>query len=392
MPTNIRVAESTGNVPSARAVRDVSRDIHYLDADAAPYLLMSKRAGTRSVSAKEFEWIEKQRPTETDNVNNGAGITSGDTTIEVDTPNAYFVDDLVINMRTRELLRVTIGGASPITFVRGVGSVGAAAMNDNDPLMILGPSVQEGNDAGIERSVQESFLTNYVQIFEHPFGTTGTEQAVENYTGKDRPRLQKEFGRYHMEAIEKTFLLGQKNQDVSNPAKPRRYTGGFDYFIQLNGLNVVNAGGTLTEPTMEDFSRRLYEATGGGPTRVLFAASKVVAILNQIAAGRIMTVPKDEVYGISIKQWDSFFGPMFIVQHRLLKSAPDVTQTAGFGERLFGVDPQKLRYAALRTRDTKLTENVQSPSYDGWKDLYRTEAGFEIANPELHGILTNITA
>lgn len=389
MPTNIRVAESTGNVPSGRAVRDVSREIHYLDADAAPYVLMSKRAGRRAVSAKEFEWIEKQRPTETDNVIGAQ--TNVDTAIEVDTPNAYFVDDLVMNMRTREIFRVTVGGASPITVIRGVGSVVGTAMNDNDPLIILSPSVQEGNDAGIERSVQESFVTNYSQIFEHPFGTTGTEAAVENYTGKDRPRLQREFARYHMEALEKAFLLGQKNQDVSNPAKPRRYTGGFDYFIQLNGLNMVNAGGTLTEPTMEDFCRRIYEATGGGPTRVIFAASKVVAILNQLAAGRLQTVPRDDVYGISIRQWDSFFGPLFIVQHRLLKSAPDLTNP-GFGERLFGVDPKKLRYAALRTRDTKLVENVHSPGYDGWKDLYRTEAGFEIANPELHGILTNITA
>jgi len=390
MPTNIRVAESTANVPSSRAVRDVSRDIHYLDADAAPYVLMSKRAGRRSVSAKEFEWIEKLRPTETDNVIGAQ--TNVDTAIEVDTPNAYFVDDLVMNMRTREIFRVTVGGASPLTVVRGVGSVAGAAMNDNDPLMILGPSVKEGNDAGTERSVQESFLTNYPQIFEHPFGTTGTEAAVENYTGKDRPRLQREFARYHMEALEKAFLLGQKNQDTADTAKPRRYTGGFDYFIQLNGTNVVDAGGTLTEPTMEDFSRRIYEGTGGSNTRVLFAASKVVATLNQLAAGRLQTVPKDDVYGISIKQWDSFFGPMFIVQHRLLKSAPDTTADKGFGERLFAVDPKKLRYAALRTRDTKLAENVQSPGYDGWKDLYRTEAGFEIANPELHGILKNITA
>lgn len=389
MPTNIRVAESTANVPSGRAVRDVSRDIHYLDADAAPYVLMSKRAGRRTVSAKEFEWIEKQRPTETDNV--VGAQTNVDTSIEVDTPNAYFVDDLVMNMRTREIFRVTVGGASPLTVVRGVGSVAAAAMNDNDPLIILGPSVKEGNDAGVERSVQESFITNYTQIFEHPFGTTGTETAVENYTGKDRPRLQKEFARYHMEAIEKAFLLGQKNQDTSDTGKPRRYTGGFDYFIQANGLNVVNAGGTLTEPTMEDFSRRIYEATGGSNTRVLFAASKVVAILNQIAVGRLQTVPRDDVYGMSITQWDSFFGPMFIVQHRLLKSAPDLTDP-GFGERLYAVDPKKLRYAALRTRDTKLAENVHSPGYDGWKDLYRTECGFEIANPELHGILRNITA
>jgi hypothetical protein len=351
---------------------------------------MSKRAGRRAVSAKEFEWIEKLRPTEVDNV--VGAQTNVDTAIEVDTPNAYFVDDLVMNMRTREIFRVTVGGASPLTVVRGVGSVVGTAMNDNDPLIIIGPSVKEGNDAGTERSVQESFLTNYTQIFEHPFGTTGTEAAVENYTGKDRPRLQREFARYHMEAIEKAFLLGQKNQDTADTAKPRRYTGGFDYWIQLNGVNVVDAGGTLTEPTMEDFSRRIYENTGGSNTRVLFSASKVVAVLNQLAAGRLQTVPRDEVYGISIKQWDSFFGPMFIVQHRLLKSAPDITADKGFGERLYAVDPKKLRYAALRTRDTKLAENVHSPGYDGWKDLYRTEAGFEIANPELHGILKNITA
>ncbi len=387
MPTNIRVAESTKNVPASRAVRDVSREIHYVDPNASPYVLMSKRAGKRSVSNTEFEWIEKQRPGETDQVNGAQ--TNVDTAIEVDNPTFYFVDDLVMNMRTREIFRVTVAGASPLTVVRGVGSVAGTAMNDNDDLIIIGPAYPEGADAGVERSVQESFITNYTQPFRHPFGTTGSEAATENYSGRDRPRLQKEFAREHMIAIEKAFLLGQKNIDASDTGKPRRYTGGFDYWIQLAGTNVVDALGTLTEPELEDFSRRVFEATGGSDTRVMFVSSNVASVLNQLAAGRLQTVPRDKVYGIAISQWDTIHGTLFIVKHRLLKNGPGGT---GFGERIFAADPKKLRYTALRTRDTQLKENIQNPSYDGWKDEYLSEVGFEISNPEVHGILKGITA
>ncbi len=383
MPTNIKARESTENIPASRRVRDVSNTIHYLDPNENPFTLLMKRSQRRTVVNSKFEWIEKELPTKVDQVNGAQ--TSGETAIEVDNGNLYFPHDLVLNVRTNEIFRVVSVAANVLTVVRGVGSVAGAAMNDNDDVMIVGSANEEGGALGTERSVQEAYPFNYTEIYRHPFGTTGTEAASENYGGTDRPRLRKEAGVYHMIDLEYSNIYGQRNIDTTDTNKPRRYSGGFLYWVTTN---VQDALGTLTEPEMETFCQTAFASTGGSNTRVFLASPLVVSVLDQIAAGRLQTVPKAQTYGVDVQQWVTVHGTLLVVKHRLLKHGPGGT---GFGGHALAIDPKKLAYASLRTRDTKLLVDRQSPGDDAWTDEYLTECGFEVRNQQVHAVLKGVT-
>ncbi len=382
MPTNIRVRESTENIPSSRRVRDVADTIQYLDPNENPFVLLSKASGSRTAVNSKFEWIVKDLPTKSSQVDTTTGTG---TTLQVDDASIFFVNDVVQVVRTGELVRVTAVSSPNLTVERGVGSTSTTAVADNDDLLIIGTSNAEGGSLGVPRSVQETYPYNYTQIFKLPIGTTGTESVSENYGGRDQARLRKEAGIYHMMEIERSFLYGQRNIDTTSTANPVRYSGGFLYWVTTN---LQTAGGVLTEPEMETFTQTVFSHTGAGNTRVLFASPLVVSVLDQLAAGRLETVPSDKTFGIEVLTWLTSHGRLNIIKHRLLEDGPGGTGYSGYA---LAVDPKKVQFVPLRDRNTKLRMDVGTPGDDSWTDEYLTEAGFQMSNQKVHGVLYGVT-
>jgi len=392
--TVIRAPESTENIPSARRVRDVDKRIHYLDPDAAPFTLILARSRSRSAVNSKFEWIEKDLPAKWAPVNGAQ--TATDTAIEVDAGyGAYFsVGDVVENVRTFEKFRVTVVATDTLTVVRAVDGDGinGTAMNDNDDLMIIGNAFAEGSSAPAEKSHIETFPFNYTQILKLAFGTTGTQEVSENYTGPDRPRLRREKAIEHRIQMERTALFGERNLFTSGDTDatlntPRRYTGGFFYFFGT-ASNIKDAGGILTEAEMESWLGDVFAHTGSGNTRVLFASTLIISVLDQIAVARMQTVPRASTYGLGVTQWVTAHGELMVVKHRLLENGVNAT---GYGGFALAVDVGNLSYVYLNGRNTKMEIDIQANDADLWKDQYKTECGWQMENPLIHGVLKNVT-
>lgn len=227
--TVIRVHEATDLVPAARRVRDVASRIAYLDPDAAPLTVVLSQSPTSRVAVNsKFEWIEKDLPARWDQINNGAGYSATATSIVVDSGVEHFIGDVIAVVRTGEKMRITNVVTNTLTVVRAVDGdgVNGIAILDNDDLLTIGNALPEGDAVGVPRSHAESYPFNYTQIVRTPFGTTGTEENSENYTGKDRPRLRMEQAVAHKIDLERTALFGELNNDTSVAGSPRRYTGG----------------------------------------------------------------------------------------------------------------------------------------------------------------------
>ena len=304
--TMIRAAESTENIPSARRVRDVVRDLKYLDPDIAPLIQILQQANSAVCTNSKFEWIEKDLPARWDAVN---GTTGTGTSIVVDHSAYFSVGDIVNVPRTGEKFRVTVVTTSTetLTVVRGVGSTSTAAVADNDDLQIIGNAYAEGSLAGNPKSHQETYPYNYTQITRTQMASTGTEMESENYTGPDRPRLHMEGGIEHKLDLERTALYGERNIDTTSTDNPRRLTGGL-YFWLGTASNVKDAGGTLTEPEIESWLQSVFQHTGSSQSRLLLASATVISVLDQLAAGRIVTTSGESTYGIGVKQWNTGHG------------------------------------------------------------------------------------
>jgi len=158
--TVIRASESTENILAGRRVRDVVKDIAYLDPDIAPLTQILTLSRSASASNPKFEWQEKDLPARWDAVN---GTTGTGTSITVDNGAYFSVNDIVNVVRTGEKMRVTAVNTSTqvLTVVRGVGSTSTAAVADNDDLQILGNAYAEGSLSGTEKSNELSQPYNY---------------------------------------------------------------------------------------------------------------------------------------------------------------------------------------------------------------------------------------
>jgi len=388
--TMIRGAQATGNVSASQHVRDVADRLVYLDPEASPFsLTLSKERAEKATNFK-FEWAEKGgdfagagfAPKLTQ-VNNGAGYTAGDVSIVVDNGAYVNIGDTIKVVRTAEVLRVTNVVTNTLTVSRGVGSTAAAALVDNDDLFMIGPSIAEGASVGAANDFQEQWKFDYTQLYRHVASATETQQWVQNYIGQPRTRLRREKAVEHKIDLERSFLFGERNRDTTDTSAPINYTGGFLYWATANAKA---AGGTLTEPEVWDWCEDLFAHTASGPTRTLFASALVCSVIDLLAGARLQTVPKDDTYGIAVKEWLTSHGRLLIVKHRLLETGAGASGYGGYG---LAADMRQLKYRY--GRNTQLLTDRQAPGDDKWVDEYLTECGLEFRLPAAHGVLSGVT-
>jgi hypothetical protein len=382
--TKITAPESTANVPAERRVRDVADRIAYLDPNAAPLTLLTQKAKSFSVFNTKFEWIEKDleaRWAQADGT-----YADDDTAVDVaaGTGDYFSAGDIVKVPSTGEVFRVVSVSGDTLTVVRGIGG-SSAAIADEDDLLILSSAFAEGSASGAEKSHIETYPYNYTQIIRTAFGVTGSEDASENYTGKDRSRLRAEKAIQHKIDIERTALFGERALDTSSTSNPRRYTGGFLYFADSNRKDM---GGTMTMAEIEEWCQDLFAHTASGDTRVVFMSPLATSVVDQLAINAIRLVPSDKTFGIAVRELVTAHGTLMLVKHRLLVNGPG---GSGYGGYMLAVDPGKFGYAYLRGRNTKLRMDIQAPDVDGFKDEYLTECGWKVELPLVHGVAYNIT-
>lgn len=386
--TVIRAPESTENIPASRRVRDVAKRIAYLDPEAAPLTLVLSRARSKAASNTKYEWIEKELPARWDQLNMVGNATTTVTTLVVDHGSYFSVGDIVNNVRTGEKFQVSTITTNTLEVVRAVDGdrVTGSAMLDNDDLQIIGNAYTEGSLAGAEKSHQENYLYNFTQIVRTPFGVTGSEAQSENYTGPDRPRLRAEKAIEHKIDLERTAIFGERAQDiVTSTANPRRYTGGFLYYVTTNAQDM---GGLLTEPEMETFTQTIFGPTAAGDSRLLLASPLVISVIDQLVASRIQVHSGEDTFGLGVSTWQTGHGKLNIVKHRLLENGANGTGYAGYA---LCVDPSRMMYRFLRNRDTKLLVDIQAPDLDGSKDEYLTEMGWQVELEKVHGYMYGVT-
>jgi hypothetical protein len=319
---------------------------------------------------------------------NGA-VTAVAVTVNVDHGSYFKANDLVLNTRTGEIVRVTAVAANALTVVRGYGTVGGAAMLDNDELRRIGNAFEEGAAADTAKTVQVDVVTNYCEIFKTSLRLTGTEMATTLYGGMDLPLRQKMAGIEHSMKIESAFLFGQKYERLTTSAvnaatsHPIRTTQGILKFIQSNAISI---GGPMSEATFNnEFLRYVFTADKNyRQKRTIFVSPLVGGVMNQWANGKIQLVPTDKTFGITVNRYLSFFGEVNIVMHPLLEG--DVY--AGY---CIAVDLENVGYKYLSGRDTKLETDIVQDGTDARTDQFISECGLKVRLEGVHGYAYGIT-
>lgn len=376
----IQTIRSTNNVVATRRVIDIAKKIDVLEPDAAPLTLLTKKIDKRVTVNPEFKWMEEESLVKTDQVNDGTGMNSGDTTMAVDNGSRFRAGDVVKIPRTGEQVLVTAVATNDLTIIRGWGSTAAAAIVDNDPIVIVGNANQEHATKRNMIIGDQTIRTNYTQIFRTPFGISRTAANSEMYGGKDLAHIRMMQLIEHQKEIERAFWFGEPKEDLTG-THPRRATGGVDYWISTNA---TDAGGALTQIEFNTFLRTGFRY--GSKKKWLFAAPIVVEAISYWAAQKLQVSVNEKTFGISVMEYLTPFGSVSIV---LMNLFTEVTLYSGYA---YLIDVEGLAYRYLENSDTKLKTNIQANDADGQEDEYLTECGLQFNNEKKSALLYNVTS
>lgn len=379
-------ARGTGNISSSLRKIDMSSTVLELEPDVAPLLVLTSRLNSKSCHNPEFSWQEDKLRVRFDAVNNGAGYNSSATGIVVDTPALYAQYDLVKVTRTAEVMRVVSvnSGTSTLTVVRGVGG-GAAAIVDNDELLIGASAQPEGDTSKPARSGNPTKTTNYTQIVRTPFESTETLRHSDTFTEpSDWNRQANHAGIEHKKGLEYMYWFGRPSEDVTG-SQPLRTSGGIFYYLSTN---VTAVGGTLSETSFWAALRNglRYGSMNG---KTLFCSRLVVDVLQGFPRGKLNVLAADgDTYGLNVRRFQSAHGSINVVTHNLFEGA-----TYGGYAALIDLKNKRKRYLAndQGSRDTFIKQNIQANDADTRKDEYISEIGLESAQEQADALFTGVT-
>lgn len=372
----------TNNILAAKMKIDMAEKIALLQPSAAPLTVFLKRAQGKSLAATnpKFLWMEDDLGARWDAVNNGAGYADNATSVVVDNGDYFSAGDLVKVPRTGEVFSVTSISTNTLTIVRAFGVTAAAALVDNDPVVIVGNANEEGSGTRTLKSTLETEVFNYTQIWKTPFGVTNTQDKSNMYGGSDLSYQQMKKGVEHKVDMERSFLFGEKKL-LTSGSHPKRATGGLLSYLSQNNYD---AGGALTK---SEFDQNISELAFryGSSEKLMLCSARMLSVVNSWGDAKLQLEQGETTFGLSITKYVTPFGVLNLVYNPLLEGAV----YGGYGLIL---DVENIKYRPLQGRDTKLETNIQANDEDQRKDQYLTEAGLEVRLPKTHALITGVTS
>lgn len=393
-PTIVATQSGYENVQSAQRKYDISKSIARYMPDAAPFTVLIKNINSAAVIDATFKILEEQPQPWRDAVN--GAITASATSLVVDHGSYFKAQDLVKNERTGEVVKVTARSTNTLTISRGYGTTSAAAMNNDDPIRILGGAYEDGSAASAYRVVKVDSNTNYTQRFKESLKVPDTIMNTDLYGEPELQRLRKSKGIAHLIKIENALIFGEKalyNTSSSSNAtneEELRTTGGLLSWIDSNskslGDGTLTGGGTLTEADFNYWLENIMKFPGdrASAKRVFLSSSRLCSVIDGWGRDKLQTVPTDETYGIAVREYKSSHGIINVIKHPLL----DGDYYGSYG---FIVDMSNVGYRYLQNLDTKLYIDISNrATASGQVDQYETEAGLYLALEAVHGVIKGV--
>ncbi len=367
----------SGNQDNRRI--DMADKVLLLEPESAPLTVITKKIRKKRTGNPQFKWQEDELDPRFDRINNGAGYLTTDTALVVD--NAAYFEPLtnVFVPRTGEQMRVDAVNTTTntLTVTRGIGST-AAALADNDQLLIANTAQPEGDVPLTPRTRNPTTKSNYTQIFRKTWAASRTSMNSDYESDDDWAYQAGKMGIEHAKNIEFAFMVGKPSENTGTTGVLRT-TGGFKHFVTSNA---TDAGGTFTEAEFFTALRPAFRY--GAKEKWGLASMLVVDVLNGFPRGKLEMRQSDNKFGLNIVQYISPHGVLNVVTHYLLDGDT-------LGGQLWIVDTDMMQYRYIDGSDTHINRNVEPNGTDGRQDEYLTECGLQFGLELRHAFAYGIT-
>jgi len=266
-------------------------------------------------------------------------------------------------------------------------------LSDCDRILIVGNSNTEGGSSPDAVSYDVTKIYNYTQIWKDTLEITRTMKMTKLRTGDAYKRLKQRTLELHSIGMEKSAIWGIPTENVGSNGKFERTTGGLIYAIKTYAPN--NVVDYMTDTTYagdswltggEEWLDSKLEAIFryGSKEKLAFCGTGALLGINRLVknGGNFDFSAKTKAYGIQVIEWVTAFGIINLVTHPLFSH--EVTNR----HSMVVLEPKNIKFNYIT--DTTFQEDIGDKDFDGNKDQYLTEGGFEYHFPEGWGYLNNV--
>lgn len=311
-----------------------------------------------------------------------------------------------------------------VMFLEAAANILNDATANGISVVMTGSATAEGDRSRTGFQVWPTKIENYTQIFRHPFefSRTALKMGLQFDSSGTYKTKAKNNSLKHMKAMEYSAYFGVRSEESvttdDGTASIRRTTGGLQWFIKQwelgntgnggvfnyrpNGADItaadwktteekrhIDVNGTCSKAEFELLLERAFRTTNDqNYEKIFICGGGIISAFNAFVDReglRIIKNPAKETYGINVTSWESPHGVIHFTSHPLFN------QTSEFRNSGFLLDLGNIRYTPLNDSDTELLKNRQPRDFDGRKDEWLTEAGFEIRFPESHMFIDRLT-
>ena len=383
----IRGIRDTKNVTAADTkLRNVDKLVTLIQPERGPLTTLLDQIGqTRSCNTMKFEHAERDYLSKTVQVN--GALSDSATALVVDNASYVKVNTQIYNKTSGEAVRVTAvnTATNTLTIVRAAGGTVAAAIADNEVLILASEGSEEGVAYSDAITNESALLTGYLQEFETAIQMSNIQMTWEEYTNPDwKENMSQAIGE-HKEKMEAAFWLGNPELVASGPNNHRIfYTTGIRAFLAANGAaNISTITGSLTEAKLSAWLKGVY-VYGNPSKKVLFASPAGRLILNRLGAQNVETPRSENTFGNAISR--------VVINGALLKIVETQLFTKwGLDDHIFAVDMDHVvkRFFAGNGQSwqTSWKISVQANDSKSRKDVLYTICGLQMRNGLAHGQL-----
>jgi len=369
------------------------RNAKGIGAGATLFGLMSKLK-PENTETTEFKWFERDPVTTTVYIQGAVSGTTNTTIAYADastTGNVYAltpVGTILRNTRTGEHYRVT-ANTIPATISTGVTITRAfagtaAAINDQDTLIIVTVGKDEGATPVNAAYENASTIGNYIQTFNSTIELSNAFKASKLRTDIDGPLRERRIQALERVSrhIEMAYFLGKKNRTTGTNGYVY-YTGGIKDAVDnlsaspaqvLNG----NGGSGVALSALQDWMSSFMNY--GSDAKLFLCGPKSYAAISTFALSatngfRIMN--SETVFGMNIQVIQTPFGELDLAMHPLFKEIP------GLNDWGFVVDLSLV--VQKQMEPLFLESNIQTPGQDSYKEQFRAKLGLKLKFAEAFG-------
>lgn len=362
-------------------VIDISNKVFAYDPPGSPLMnIITSRAGSAPAKNTTIRWME-DAPVPYWFKANTSYLAAATSIVTAESSAPIQVGDLLKVVATNEVIRVTANDTSTntLTVVRGyMGTAGA--IGSSGWLLNLRAAEGEGDTSPSALTTVKVLKTNHTQIVKTAAEMSRTLDEIDHYHGDERAYQRRKAAEAHARKWEEILLHGRKKEDLSG-TRPIRACGGIDEFINTYRFAV---NGTLAETDLHDFVGDIfrYSVNPGRKRKLMICAGEVSSQISAWGLNKLTINDKaSAAYGMEVTSYVTPHGTLDIINHPLLEH--------GYAGTAYIIDPDGIKFRPLHS--TELMTNVQENDRDGYKDLVITEASFQFAMEEAHGVLTGVT-